>query len=57
VLWGADGAMARHYDVAASWAPLLARMTARALPGGHFFPDTAPGETAAALAAFLDHEG
>lgn len=53
VLWGAEGAMARAYDVAATWAPHLARMEAGALPGGHFFPDESPAETAAALKDFL----
>jgi hypothetical protein len=54
VLYGADGAMARLMDVPATWAPRLARMQAQALPGGHFFPDQAPEDTAAALRAFLD---
>jgi haloacetate dehalogenase len=57
VLWGAGGAMARHYDMAAVWAPHLARMETAALPGGHFFPDTAPGATVRALQAFLDPPG
>lgn len=53
VLWGAEGLMARAYDVPATWADRLADMRATALPGGHFFPDTHPAETAAALLAFL----
>ena len=53
VLYGTDGAMARAYDVAATWAPRLQDMTARAIPGGHFFIDSAPRETAAALLEFL----
>lgn len=53
ILFGADGAMARHYDIAASWAPRCGQMTARPIPGGHFFPDTAPVETTDALADFL----
>ena len=53
VLYGADGAMARAYDMAATWAPRLADMRVQAIPGGHFFPDTAPEATAAALAGFL----
>jgi haloacetate dehalogenase len=54
VLWGADGLMARAYDVAATWADRLTAPRAAALPGGHFFPDTHPGETARALRAFLE---
>jgi len=53
VLYGADGAMARAYDVPATWADRLADMRAEAVPGGHFFPDTHPAETAAALMRFL----
>jgi haloacetate dehalogenase len=45
--------MARHYDVAATWAPRLAQMQAKAVPGGHFFPDTHPESTLEALTAFL----
>ncbi|NRB03087.1 MAG: alpha/beta hydrolase [Rhodobacteraceae bacterium] len=54
VLYGADGIMAEAYDVAATWAPKLTDMTHRALPGGHFLPDTHPAETTAALLKFLN---
>ncbi|MCB1341879.1 MAG: alpha/beta hydrolase [Pseudooceanicola sp.] len=53
VLYGADGIMAREYDVPATWGQRLATMQAMAIPGGHFFPDTHPRETAAALMVFL----
>lgn len=53
VLYGADGAIARAFDIPATWAPHLARMQTGAIPGGHFFPDTAPEVTAAALLSFL----
>ena len=53
VLYGADGAMGRAYDVPATWAPRLANMTSGAIPGGHFFPDTHPDPTAEALLTFL----
>ena len=53
VLWGADGAMDKAYDVAATWAPRLADMRAKALPGGHFFVDQAPETTIEALRGFL----
>ena len=53
VLYGADGAMARAYDVPATWADRLANMRAHTIPGGHFFPDTAPDATADSLIGFL----
>jgi haloacetate dehalogenase len=53
VLYGADGAMAKSYDVAATWADRLEGYTARAIPGGHFFPDQSPEETAHTLMDFL----
>ncbi|WP_425038547.1 alpha/beta fold hydrolase [Primorskyibacter sp. S187A] len=55
VLYGAEGLMAEAYDVGACWQDRLAQMQARAVPGGHFFPDTHPRETAAALLDFLPH--
>ena len=53
VLFGSDGIMARHYDVAATWADRLADMRAIPMPGGHFFPELFPTETASALLGFL----
>lgn len=54
VLYGADGAMAKAFDVGTTWAARLSDMRAEAVPGGHFFPDQHPEQTAAALIAFLD---
>ena len=53
VLWGADGVMARAYDVAATWDAKCTDMTAMALPGGHFFVDTHPDDTTQTLRAFF----
>ena len=53
VLWGADGAMGKAYDVPATWQDRLAQFEAKGIPGGHFFPDTAPQETSEALIAFI----
>jgi haloacetate dehalogenase len=53
VLFGADGAMARAYDIPTTWAPRLAHMRAEAIPGGHFFVDQSPDATTAALLRFL----
>ena len=54
ILYGRDGAMARLYDVPATWAPKCTQMTHAALPGGHFFPDTAPVDTTKVVKAFLE---
>ena len=53
ILYGADGVMARAYDVPAIWAEKCSDMTAQAVPGEHFFPDTNPDETTKALTAFF----
>lgn len=53
VLYGAEGVMAQSYDIARVWAERMSRMTCKALPGGHFFVDQYPAETADALLAFL----
>ncbi|CAE6787244.1 Haloacetate dehalogenase H-1 [Paraburkholderia nemoris] len=53
ILYGASGAMARHYDLPATWVDRCTTMTSAAIPGGHFFPDSAPGEVVKHVAAFL----
>ena len=53
VLWGADGVMARHFDVGATWAGRFRELDARAMPGGHFFVDQSPGAVAEALQEVL----
>ncbi|WGW04357.1 alpha/beta fold hydrolase [Tropicibacter oceani] len=53
VMYGADGAMAQAYDVPATWSDRLARMQKAAVPGGHFFPDQHPAQTAQHLRDFL----
>ncbi len=53
VLYGAEGAMAKAMDVAATWAPRLTNMRHSAIPGGHFFPDQSPEQTVQALRPFL----
>ena len=58
VLYGSKGVMARLFDLPAEWRTRLADMTEAALPGGHFFVDQFPQETAQILADFLTrHEG
>ncbi|WP_136441844.1 alpha/beta fold hydrolase [Pacificoceanicola onchidii] len=53
VLYGGDGAMAKAYDVPQTWADRLSSMQSTAIPGGHFFPDQHPEETARAVLDFL----
>ncbi|MCE4372378.1 alpha/beta fold hydrolase [Xanthomonas hortorum] len=53
ILYGASGVMARHYDIAATWEDRCTSLEAAAIPGGHFFPDSAPGAVVEHVAAFL----
>ena len=53
VMYGADGPMAQAYDVPATWADRLSHMQSKGMPGGHFFVDEHPEETAQALLDFL----
>lgn len=53
VLYGAEGAMAKAYDVPSTWQHRLSQMQARAIPGGHFFVDQSPEPTARALSEFI----
>jgi haloacetate dehalogenase len=54
VMFGADGAMAGAYDVPATWRPRCTVMKTAAIPGGHFFPDTSPHQTAQTVLSFLE---
>jgi haloacetate dehalogenase len=54
-LWGAKGAMARNYDVLATWRERARNVAGRAIDCGHFLPEEAPDATLAALFDFLDH--
>jgi haloacetate dehalogenase len=53
VLWGARGFVARRYDVLESWRRRAELVSGRALDCGHFVPEEAPDQTAAALSEFL----
>jgi haloacetate dehalogenase len=53
VLYGAGGAMAKLFDIPATWQPLCENLRAASLPGGHFFIDQLPEDTASRLSAFL----
>lgn len=53
VLYGASGTMAQCFDIPMEWRKRCADVRAESLPGGHFFVDQLPNETAAKLTAFL----
>jgi haloacetate dehalogenase len=53
VLWAADGAMDRLYDVLAIWRERARNVTGRGMPGGHNMQEGAPDEVLAELRAFL----
>jgi haloacetate dehalogenase len=53
VLYGESGVMAQLFDLPEEWRGRCEQVTAAALPGGHFFVDQLPNETAAILRAFL----
>lgn len=52
-LWGSAGVMHRLFDMKAEWEKRCARVSAATLPGGHFFPDQFPAETAEVILKFL----
>ena len=52
-LWGAKGALDSLFDPLACWRERAADVRGHALPCGHFLPEEAPEETAAALLEFL----
>jgi haloacetate dehalogenase len=53
VLWGAQGTVGQLYDVAATWRPKAADLTARAMPCGHTPQEELPGELIDRLSDFL----
>jgi haloacetate dehalogenase len=53
VLWAADGAMDRLYDVLAIWRERATNVTGKGMPGGHNMQEGAPNEVLAELRAIL----
>ena len=53
VMWGKTGAMARHFDVPATWSKNFSNIEKKPMDGGHFFPDQHPQETVSALVSFI----
>jgi haloacetate dehalogenase len=53
VLWAANGAMGRMYDVLATWQERATNASGKGLPGGHSLQETTPDQTLTELRAFL----
>ena len=51
--WGSEGLMHKLFDMGAAWRKRCADLRTATLPGGHFFVDRLPKETAGILADFL----
>jgi len=54
VFYGSSGLMARLFDIPAEWRKRCENIFEAGLPGGHFFVDQFPGETASLLMDFLN---
>ena len=52
-LWGTGGVMHKLFDMEAEWRKRCSNLEIATLPGGHFFIDHMPIETAQRLQAFL----
>ena len=52
-LWGSGGVMHKLFDMGAEWRQRCNSLETATLPGGHFFIDQLPRETAAQLQTFL----
>ncbi len=53
VFYGAQGQMARLFDIPAEWRKRCSRVEEASLPGGHFFVDQFPDDVAFILKAFF----
>ncbi len=52
-LWGAQGAIQRHFDCLDLWRRRAERASGQALPGGHYLPEELPRAVSQALIAFF----
>lgn len=52
-LWGSEGVIQEWFDIPAAWGERCADLRSEALPGGHFFVDQFPDQTAQVLFSFL----
>ena len=56
-LWGANGIVARCFDVLALWGERAADVRGGPLPGGHYLAEECPDDVAGALAGFFGTGG
>jgi haloacetate dehalogenase len=56
VFYGEHGVMNKLYNIDAQWQKRLTNIQTASLPGGHFFPDMLPQETANILLAFVQQQ-
>ena len=54
VFYGSRGTMAQLFDIPREWRKRCTTVTAASLPGGHFFVDQFPNQTAEVLLRFLN---
>jgi len=57
VFYGASGTMAHLFDIPAEWRKRCTNVSEASLPGGHFFVDQFPTQTAERLIQFLTSQG
>jgi haloacetate dehalogenase len=57
VVWGSAGVIQKYFDIAAAWRARCTAVSTATLPGGHFFIDRFPDETALILDQFLRNPG
>lgn len=57
VFYGSNGAMANCFDIPTTWKTRCNSMKTASLPGGHFFVDEFPKQTADVLKGFLKEQG
>jgi haloacetate dehalogenase len=55
--WGTEGVMHQVFDLGAEWRARCRNLKIETLPGGHFFLDQFPDETARILKSFLAQAG
>ena len=53
VLWGAEGAIERHFDCLALWRERAWDVRGQALPGGHYLAEEVPDEVSRHFLAFF----
>lgn len=53
-LWGSKGTIYRCFDIGEAWRKRCTNLTTATVPGGHFFVDLFPDETACILREFLN---